>query len=394
MSKIINSNISYGMNKKYLILGWLLIVMILPAVAYGATLKAGKEITIGKGEIVRDNLYLAGSKVFVRESVFGDLLIAGSDVIVSDDVADDVTIAGGAVSILGSSGGDMRIVGGDILVTGSMLGDLIVAGGAIDILPEVTVGRDVAILGGTVVLNGTVNGDVQIVGSRVDIGGNIRGNLTIEADEIYIKSSARIAGGLVYKGKDENILNIEEGAVITGATIYEEGKLSGFPDKKSFTTFLGGLVVVKLISFLVFGVLAVIFFKKISKMIVRGALEHKGRAFVWGLLALIVIPIISMILFMTVVGAFIGFVFLFSYIVTLAIAGVYSGIILGSWIGKALQKEGHTFIVNWKYAVLGIVSVFIIALIPIVGWIVVFYLLLISLGSIAQSLYKALWSDR
>jgi len=382
------------MSKKHLFLAGLLVAVIVPMVTLGATIKGGENITIGKGEIIRDNLYVAGGKIFIGESVFGDVLAVGGDITVSGDVAEDMAIAGGSISILGSSGGDIRIAGGDILVTGSTKGDLMVAGGAIDILPEVNVGRDVAIVGGAISFNGTVMGDARITGGRVDIGGNIVGNLTVEAEEIYIRSGATIGGSIVYKGKDETILNVEEGATITGATVYEEGKLSGFADKKTLAAFFGTLVIAKLVSFLAFGILAVIFFKKFSRGIVRGGLEHKGRAFICGLLTLIVTPIVSVILFMTVVGSFIGFILLFSYILVLSLAGVYAGIMLGSWIGKYLQKEGHGIVVDWKYAILGIVALFIIGLIPFVGWVVVLYLVLTALGSITYGLYRSMWLDR
>jgi len=386
------------MSKKHLFLVGLLVAVIVPVATFGATIKGGEEITIGEGEVVRDNLYVAGGKIFIGESVYGDVLAAGGDIVVSKDIAEDITIAGGSISVLGSSGGDIRIAGGDILLTGSMVGDLIIVGGAIDVLPEVVVGRDAVIAGGAVSLNGTVKGDTKITGGRVDIVGNIRGNLTVEAEEINIKSSANIGGSIVYKGKDETILTVEEGATITGATVYEEGKLSGFADRgalkhKLFAVF-GTLLLMKLATFIVIGLLGVIYFKRFSRSVVRGALEHKGRAFVWGVLTLIVTPVLIGVLFASLVGSLLAFMLILTYVLLIITSGVYAGVILGSWIGKVLQKEEHGFIVDWKYAILGIVALFVVAFIPIIGWLAVLYLFLLSLGSISNELYKNTWLNR
>ena len=62
--------------------------------ALAADIRQGTVLTVPAGEVVRDDLYLAGSEIHVLGTVDGDLVVAGSAIVVSGVVNGDVIAAG------------------------------------------------------------------------------------------------------------------------------------------------------------------------------------------------------------------------------------------------------------------------------------------------------------
>ncbi len=377
----------------------LAVVILIPTLALGATMKVGEEISIQKGTPLQDNLYLAGATVSVNENVSGDIIAAGGQVIFSQDVADDILIVGGSATIIGNTGGDVRVIGGNVLITGNVGGDLIITGGSVMVSSDVSVQKDLVVAGGQISVDGTVKGDTQIAGGVVTVNGQLLGNLTAIIDEkLTIGNGATIKGILEYTASNAEVLHINEGSLlaneavfkesgVTTTTITEEG-IKGF-----IFAVVGVFVLFKLLTLIIVSLILVWLFKKFSNSVTKKAILNPLQMLGKGFITLIILPIASILLFITLFGAPLGFVTMLSYGLLLVISSIYAPIIFGAWVSKVVRKDDN-IIVTWKNVILGILLLALATMIPFIGWIIGLIVFLITLGSIVDTTHKKLWKER
>ncbi len=386
-------------NLNKILISVLVIAVLMPAIVFGATMKAGEEVSVKEANI-QDNLYVAGGTVSIDSNISGDLFTAGGSIIVSGDTSDDMAIAGGSVTVIGNASGDMRIAGGNIIVTGDVTGDLIITGGSMTISSDVTVGKDLVVAGGQVSINGDVMGDVRVVGGVVTINGNVKGNVTAEVDDsLTLGENAVINGNLDYKAKSDETLKMKEGAVVVGETTFDVSKYAGAGEKTTkglkyfFFVVVGTFVIFKLLASIIVALILVWLFKKFSNSVVKGVVKNPLIMLGKGFVAFIVVPVASIILFATLFGVPLGFMAMLSYGLVLIIACIYTGIVTGAWVSKVLSKSNKA-VITWKNVIGGIVLLTVVKFIPFIGWIIGFLLFLITLGSIIDMLQKKIWGNR
>ena len=384
------------MKLKYIIGILLILAVFVPLSTFGATIKVGETYTFNKQDkAVSDNLYIGAGEAFVDGNIFGDLVMGAGSITMSGNVTGDITIAGGDVSVLEKVQGDLRIIGGDILITENVGGDLVVIGGNVRVLSSANIGKDLVVLGGRVVVQGDINGKVRIIGGEVSLDSKVGGNVDIKAGEgITIGENTIIAGDLVYSGGNESILTINDKAVISGETVFKVGKVTSTGSARfALFAFFGAFVFIKLITILVVVALATIFLKKFSNRIAKDAVEHLGKKTLWGFIAIVVIPVATILLFASVFGVALGILSVLGYLILITLASIYSGIIFGAWMDKLIRKKDDVT-VNWKNGLLGVIAFTFIIQIPFFGGLVGLFFFLLALGSISTIVYQDLWVKR
>ena len=106
-----------------------------------------------------------------------------------------------------------------------------------------------------------------------------------------------------------------------------------------------------------------------------------------GLIFLIVVPLCIIISLFTAIGIPAGIISAFLYITMIYISRIYVGL----WIGRKLLgnfKESFTSFFFWPF-VAGTIIIGILLLIPVIGWFLRFFLLLIGLGAMWQVLWNS-----
>lgn len=106
-----------------------------------------------------------------------------------------------------------------------------------------------------------------------------------------------------------------------------------------------------------------------------------------GLILLIVAPLCIIISLLTAIGIPAGIILAFLYIIMIYISRVYVGL----WIGRKLLgnfKESFNALFFWPF-VAGTILIGILLFIPVIGWLLRFFLLLIGLGSMGQVLWNS-----
>jgi hypothetical protein len=104
-----------------------------------------------------------------------------------------------------------------------------------------------------------------------------------------------------------------------------------------------------------------------------------GWSLLYGLLILIVMPILSILLMVTIVGLPLGLIMLLAYFSLLYIAKVIAGLSIGSALIGRKEKGAGSQILS---LFLGLLILELVALIPIVGGLLGFVMLVVGLGAI------------
>ncbi|NQV93374.1 hypothetical protein HQ403_02645 [Candidatus Kaiserbacteria bacterium] len=376
------------MKKTLIILVALFMVTAFSASA--ATFKVG-DVYEYKGSTQADDIYIAGGSIDVSGDINGDGVIAGGDVSIIGDISQDATVVGGSIRLLGSVGDDARITGGNITISSDIAGDLVAAGGFIKTLSGSTISGDVVIAGGTIFIDGNVGGDLTIYGEEVRINGEIKGNVNLKfTKKVILGENAIIVGNLTYSADKD--IEMSDGTVVGGIVTRLESPVHRFDfDKNDIGKVIGFLFLVKLLLMLVAGVLAVVVFKKFSKTVGEHTYEDFWKNALIGFITLIVVPVAVILLFATILGICVGFILLGAYVLMLIISKVLAGIVVGGLLSKWIKKET---IIDWKWAVLGIVALQVISFVPLFGGIAALIIVLATFGTLGTLAYKRFWITR
>lgn len=351
-------------------------VFLIPVVSLAAEFRTGENPSTGKDEVIANDLYIAGGSITSAGKINGDLVIGGGNIVISGDIKEDLTIGGGNISIFSNVGDDIRVGGGTIIINGKIGGDLIVGGGQVTISGP-GINGDMAIGGGNIRIDAPIIGDLLIGGGNVYINAPIGGNVKINADKITLGKNAIISGNLNYKSSEEIIK--EDGAVIKGVVDFELIKKGSVPSKVLagiFSVFL----LLKFLSLLVCALVVGLLLQRYSKEIITKAIKRPLLELGRGIIVMILIPIISLLLLITVIGIPFGILGLLGFIIMMLFAWIIAPIILGSVVYRYFSKKELE--ISWKTILLGVVIFILVGLIPFIGSLVRALLILITLGVI------------
>jgi cytoskeletal protein CcmA (bactofilin family) len=350
-----------------------------------------------------DDLYVFGSDIFITDDVKGDLVAAGGNIDIDADIAQDLMVAGGMIDINADIGDDVRAAGGTLNISGNIGDDLIAAGGQIYISDSSVIGGALALTGGTLQISGTVQDDASLSGGSITISGKIDGDVMIEeVERLKVTGSAEIMGDLIYKSA--TMADISDKAAIGGEvkeTIVEEEvrlrthKSSDAPWAIFTATYIGGRIIAFL-SLFVLGIILILampgFFQKFNDRMKNtlGYCVGGGAIVLFGVpVASVIVFIISILLFITIIGSGLGMVAMASNVVMLILYGLLiylSTIFLSYLLGRVILSKTSLNMEKYGWKVLayliGLVIIMIAYSIPFIGWLMRFTGILFGLGGL------------
>ncbi len=364
-----------------------IVFLAIPVVTNAAEFKASKNVYyLNAGQVVNDNLYVAGGTVNMDGIVQKDLFSAGGTVAVNGLVGEDFATVAGNVYLNGSVKGDARVISGSLNINGKIEGELLAAGGQLNIFPNAFVGRNVYAFSGNFSDEGSVNGDLKAYGGRVYINGVISGNVMVKAKDVSLGPNAIIKGNFDYYS--QNQASIASGAKIIGTLNFHQTQ---YASNAGFAAqfILGFITVLWLIKLLILmaGALILFFvFKRETNDLVHRATSGFWKELLRGFVLFFIIPIAIIISLITIVGIIPAFIAMLVYAIMILIGSVFAGILTGGFISKWIFRKGD-YSSSWYSVILGVLVFQIIKIIPVVGWIVAGALFMVSLGVLYGELY-------
>jgi hypothetical protein len=227
-----------------------------------------------------------------------------------------------------------------------------------------------------------VGRDVVGFGSSVEISGPVTGDVTAFGETVTILGPARIGGSVVAHVPDESALRVAPDATVSGNVSTQiEGPRHGPAARKPAASI--GAYVARFAAAFIAGA----FFLWLLPLLRTAQLENGTDALISGgvgLLTLVAVPIASIIVAITIIGLPIAFVAL-----VLWIAAIYfAKILLAHFLGKtilSMRVEAPRFVLALA---VGLVLVFILISVPLVGGVLNFLLTIVGLGMIVEQLWR------
>jgi len=365
---------------KKLFLTLLTVLLVIPSAALAFELQTGDEIYIT--ETVNDDTYAAGGIVQVEADINGDLVIGGGQVTVNGNVSQDLTIGGGDIYVAGEIGDDVRIGGGNVRIVGIVKDDLFVGGGNVDLAESSFIGGDVVVGAGNLNINGDVQGSVIAGLGSIFINSKIAGNVVLHnADKIKFGPKGQVLGDLWYKGSKKH--KFKEGQVL-GEVSYDPSRRPEFKELEQrlpgfFAALVAGFHIYKLLSLLFFGLFLLWIYRYFALHVSEHAFESPLKDLGVGLILLLLGPVISILFMITIIGIPLGLVTLATWMVLVYVGKIMAAAMIGAKIVRVNQKS--SFLRMYGSFATGALIFVLLNLIPVVGWLIKFFLVLIALGA-------------
>lgn len=356
-----------------------------PALAF--TGRGGDAPRVGAGEVINDDLYMAGSTVTMSGRVAGDFVAAGGTVNAEGQVGDDLILAGGTLNVDGRTAGSARLAGGAINVRGPIAGDLVATGGTVTV--SGTVGRDLVLGAGDAVLGGTVGGKVLGGAGNLTIRGTVNGPVDVEVGQLTIARGAVIRGALVYHSDRDAI--VEQGAQVgeirrapprverTGRQFFAPWRGAGF----GFLWRAFGFVWLLLL-----GLMLVAAAPNLLNRGAQAVEQQPGSALLAGFIALVAIPAAAIVAMITVVGIPLGVIALLLYGILVYVSHLFAGMA----IGRLVLRGGQTS--PYAMMTVGLLLLALASAVPYFGGWVRFAAVLFGFGAIYLSVREAYGARR
>ena len=255
--------------------------------------------------------------------------------------------------------------------------------------------KDVVSFGGDVVIEKDVRvtGDVVVFGGNVDIAGQIGHRVTMLGGNLILEPTAVVQDDVNVTG---GALDQKEGSVVQGRIIrgqaFNSGHVGVVPPVIVPTAIGGGVLgavtglvfgfirnIIYALALAALGALTVVFMpaqtRQVSDVAQKSAMESMGA----GCLTAFVAPMVGLLLIITVCGIPFGLLVMLA----LGIAWIFGWIALGRMTGeKVLEAIKVREILPIVAVVVGIVVLSIVSFVPVIGWLVGFFIGFLGLGAV------------
>lgn len=313
----------------------------------------------------------------VRLWIGKNLFIAGNNIKAETNAADGLMLAMGNTLDLTAESEYGFIAANTVNYAGETSRDLFIAGSYVTLREEAMIGRDVYVASDTLIVEADLNGDLSAAAATVELRDvEIAGNVNLTTDRIEFKGNVKIAGTLTYN----------ETAKVSGIEHVTYGNIETFevreidPATQIVMSIYGKIMSIAAL-FIIMALICAIYPKLHEKVAAEMDVNRFGINLALGFGALLVIPIVAFLAFVSFVVAPLGVVALALYAVMIYLSQGFAGLWLGHLImTKIFKSKGNVF----AEAFIGILILGLLALIPYVGVITGFLGLLLGLGLILQ----------
>ena len=363
---------------KALIIGVSVMLMFSAASAFDA--RTGDNLVVPVGEVVYEDLFIAGDTITIDGSVEGDLYAAARTVIIRGSVRDSAAIFATNITITGSIGHGIHAAAEELTIDGMVKGDVVVLGRIVSLGRDAAIEGDVIAAGQKIIISSPVEGYVLGAGSTISVNNDVRDDATFAVKTLTLQENARVGGNMYYISDDEAV--IFSGAEVSGIIVHRvpefREKLRGiFP----FVIIAG--VLGKILSFVMMAVVGLAFVLIAPKWLFRlseSIKRHPGPCAGWGALILFVAPLGIGAAFMTLVGITLAVMASMAYIAALYLSQIITALLIGRLLlgmKEETDKPGHLY----GSFVLGLFLIRLVRFIPGVGIFVWAVVVLFGLGA-------------
>jgi cytoskeletal protein CcmA (bactofilin family) len=337
-----------------------------------------ETLVVGKDEVLKRDLFFAGSQLRIDGTVDGDVYVFAQDLDITGRVTGDVIGAVRSVRVTGQVDGNLRCASNNITISGTVGRSATVMVEDVHLESAGKIGHNFLSMGQIVSVDGEVGRTVTAMFNEGHISGTIGDDLWAKGESLTIASGARIDGQAKFQG--EKTPDVASGAKLAFPMQFTKVEHHAHEERGvgyyiwhiiwAGARILLGLVLISLMPIF-------------AKETVESA-ERYGAALGLGVLVFFGVLIASVIACITVVGLLVGVSTFFLWLVALFSSYVVVGGVVGRWI----LGRTNDFWPGIGRMALGVLIVVIAANLPHIGFWIRFGIWIWGMGAIALALYR------
>ncbi len=334
--------------------------------------------------------FSAGFSVNISREVNESLFAAGHSIIISAPVADDIFAFGNVVAIDSDVGGDVYAAGNSLTMRGKVADDLSMFGATINIDGDFIQGN-VRLAGGNILINAPIGGSLIIGAETANINSLIEGDFSFSGENIVFSENAKINGQVTIRAVTD--VNVPPNVAPPERVVIEKIEASEYGDKiehimgdevKGFFPIWLGKITALAILFVI-GVIWLAIFKKTGSISYKTAMIYPIRSTFFGILALAAFIGLIPVLAMTIIGIIAIPIFAIILFLAIIIGFVAGSYFVGGKIMSGFNIDLTTLGGRTIALIGGLIGVFLLSLIPFIGWLILLFILFFGLGAISHA---------
>jgi anti-sigma factor RsiW len=153
-----------------------------------------------KGQVVHDDLIVAGQSVEIDGTVDGDLIVFARSVTVRGHVTGDILGFAQDMRVDGTVDDNIRAFVNTLTLNGSVGKNVSIGVGNADIGTDAKIGGSLTDFGNDMMIEGSVGRGLLAAGARTEIEGTIGGSTCVAGQQLSIGSTAVLNGPIEFKG--------------------------------------------------------------------------------------------------------------------------------------------------------------------------------------------------
>ena len=335
--------------------------------------------------------YAAGQTVSVAGEPVRDAFVAGYDVTLGAPVTGDAHLAGFSVTDSAEVAGDVYAMGYSLNLSGIIGGDLTALGNSISLGAPQPVGGNLRVAGQSVALNSPVQGAALITAQTLTLNSSIAGDLSFYGETISFGPDAKVAGRVIIQAPKEIAVPASVAAADRVSFIQlvvpdyasEAGKTAQHAVRGFWPEVWGNLI--WWLMLLALGAALIALAPNRVAALEAAASQRPWRQLGLGVLGFAATLGLVPVTAMTVIGLVLLPLVLVVVAIACALAYLGGAYLVGLRIGRAftpLDSNGR------KLAILAaaIVVAGLLAMVPLLGWLLTLLLLVYGFGAIARLL--------
>lgn len=350
-----------------LILG--LLILPVATLAASEVKETNPNIYLPEGTVYENLYYAVGQNITLNAQMKDDVYLAGANIVISGPVGGDLMIVGSNVIINSDVNGDIRVAAGSVTINGKVSGNVLILAGMVSLGQNSEIGKNLVLLGGQSDVSGKINKNLYAGVGDLLLNNEIMGSvyLTVSSDgSLVLQPLTNIHGNLEYSAP-------KTAEIMAGAKIQSEEKFTQLSvtdrmqQRKNqgpnlffwFAGLLGAIIV---------GLVTVWLFKDQTGKVLTQFETKIPLNILKGLVCFIVAPIALLILAVTIIGFPLAMIVGSFYLVAIYISRIFIGLYLGRLVLKNIFKQNEPQPI-WAM-MLGLLLIYILCLLPILGFFV------------------------
>jgi carbonic anhydrase/acetyltransferase-like protein (isoleucine patch superfamily) len=350
-------------------------------------------VSVRGEEVVDDDLFVGAETVEILGTVNGDVYVGTGSLRVDGVINGNLHAGSGMTTISGVISGSVYVGSGNLIVENAKIGNsLLVGAGNVSIDKDSEIGGSFLVGSGSVAVNSPIGRNVFVGAGTVDLNSSVGGEARVAGGIITLGPDANIAKDFTYAiNEQEGSLNISDTASVSGSINRSEYKFateeevemarSGF--SKVFRAVRGVTQLISLVGALIVGLLALRFFNKFFTK----ATSHVEKSF-WkslGVGFLVIIAAIPTFVLLAITGVGLSLVWVLFLLLMLGIyfSKIVVALCLGNWL---VDKLGKRKISVYAVFAIGLLALYILKFIPVIGFFTSVVVLFSGLGALTLHL--------